>query len=806
MRHAATLFASCGELSNSHAIKSLRTENGVTIGTDKDILQEAKNVYQKLYTSSKAFPDLYDSTFYPKNNVKKFDDLQKESCEGTLKLLECLEALKSIDNNKSPVLDGLPAEFYKVFWQNIHTYLINALNSGYKKGTLSVSQRRGLISLLPKKNKILYQLKNWRPISLLNCDYKISTKAIAVRVKTVLPSIINPDQTGFLKGRFIGENIRLIDGVIDSTEFKGIPGLLLFVDFEKAFNTLEWSFIVKTLHYYNFGPSFISWVKTFYSNASSTIQNNGWSSKFFPLSRGVRQGCPLSPYLVILCAEVLGSAIRKEQSIRGINVLGVECKISQYADDTTLILDGSKSSLQKALNLLDIFANISGLHVNYEKTEALWIGELHKSTEILFPQRKIKWARRKALGIWFSTCKGETVKLNYDERKEKLDKLIENWQFRRLTLLGKITVIKSLLASQLVYILTPLPTQQKALEEINRALYTFLWDGRGDKIKRTEMIDDYEKGGLKMLDIQIFNRALKSIWIQKYLDDNNTGKWKLIFDFYLSKQGGKHLFSGNLRTKDVQNLGLGNEFLNEILCIWAEINFQETLCDFQNSPLWHNSLIRVANQSFFFEKWSNKSINCIKNLLDDNSKFLTLQAFSCKYKIKVNFLDYYGLLSAIRKFESRSCLGEHNHQNNPLRKLLKSPKISKKVYKILIDRKASTPFKSQDKWKLACGEINKDIKWNKAYIFPFQCTNDTNLQSFQFKLLHRRTATNDFLNKIGVSLSAMCTFCNEYVETLEHVFWEYKFSQSFWKNVTEWLTKNLNNYQIYTSQCLLVSD
>ena len=352
-------------------------------------------------------------------------------------------------------------------------------------------------------------------------------------------------------------------------------------------------------------------------------------------------------------------------------------------------------------------------------------------------------------------------------------------------------MIKSLLASQLVYILTPLPTQQKALEEINRALYTFLWDGRGDKIKRTEMINDYEKGGLKMLDIQIFNRALKSIWIQKYLDDNNTGKWKLIFDFYLSKQGGKHLFSGNLRTKDVQNLGLGNEFLNEILCIWAEINFQETLCDFQNSPLWHNSLIREANQPVFFEKWSNKSINCIKNLLDDNSKFLTLQAFSCKYKIKVNFLDYYGLLSAIRKFKTRSCLGEHNHQNNPLRKLLKFPKISKKVYKILIDRKASTPFKSQDKWKLACGEMNKDIEWNKDYILPFQCTKDTNLQSFQFKLLHRRIATNDFLNKIGVSLSAMCTFCNEYVETLEHVFWECKFSQSFWKNVTEWLTKNL---------------
>ena len=323
-------------------------------------------------------------------------------------------------------------------------------------------------------------------------------------------------------------------------------------------------------------------------------------------------------------------------------------------------------------------------------------------------------------------------------------------------------MIKSLLASQLVYILTPLPTQQKALEEINRALFTFLRDGRGDRIKRTEMINDCEKGGLKMLDVQIFNRALKSIWLQKYLDDNNSGKWKLIFYFYLLKQIGlKHLFSGNLSTKDVKNLRLGNKFLNEILYIWAEINFQETLCDFQNSPLWHNSLIRVANQPVFFEKWSNKSFNCIKDLLDDSSKFLTLQTFSCKCRIKVNCLDYYGLLSAVHKLKSQSCSGKHNHQNKPWRKLLKSKKIFRKVYKMLIDRKLMTPFESQDKikWKLVCGEIIKDIEWNKPYILPFQCMKDTNLQSFQFKFLHKIIATNDFLNKIGVLLSTMCTLC-----------------------------------------------
>ena len=116
---------------------------------------------------------------------------------------ECLESLKSMESNKSPGSDGLPAEFYKVFWNGVHHYLLNALNSAYAKGLLAVTQRRGLITLLPKKNKPANFLKNWRPIALLNCDYKITTKSIASRMRKVIPRIITHDQTGFLKNPFI---------------------------------------------------------------------------------------------------------------------------------------------------------------------------------------------------------------------------------------------------------------------------------------------------------------------------------------------------------------------------------------------------------------------------------------------------------------------------------------------------------------------------------------------------------------------------------------------------------------------------
>ena len=142
---------------------------------------------------------------------------------------------------------GFLRTLYKVFWEDIEGYLLNALNGAYEKRCLSISQRRGLITLLPKKNKPANLLKNWRPITLLNCDYNwIAAKSIANRIMKFLPNIINNDQTGFLKNGFIGENIRLTERIINHTDMEQIPGLLLFVDFEKAFDSIEWSFIEKT--------------------------------------------------------------------------------------------------------------------------------------------------------------------------------------------------------------------------------------------------------------------------------------------------------------------------------------------------------------------------------------------------------------------------------------------------------------------------------------------------------------------------------------------------------------------------------
>ena len=148
--------------------------------------------------------------------------------------------------DKSPGTDGLPCEFYKVFWNDVVEILINSFNCNYEIGKLSISQRRGIIKLIPKKDADLNSIKNWRTLTLLKCDYKIGTKAIASCIKMFLPKLVFSDQTGFIRDRFIGENIRLVDSIIKYTKAKNMPGVLLFLDFETAFDTLEWPFICKT--------------------------------------------------------------------------------------------------------------------------------------------------------------------------------------------------------------------------------------------------------------------------------------------------------------------------------------------------------------------------------------------------------------------------------------------------------------------------------------------------------------------------------------------------------------------------------
>ena len=202
-------------------------------------------------------------SFLTRTTLPRLTPQEADTCNGLLTREECLASLKQFSKGKSPSMDGLTAEFYLFFWELLGQDLVDSLNHAFEVGEMSILQKRGVITLIPKKNKNKAFLDNWRPISLPNTDYKIATKAIASRISKVLPVLINGDQTSFIKGRSIAQSVHLIADIIEYTEALNTPGIALFLDFKKAFDSIEWNFIFKTLATLGFELPLLQRVRTF---------------------------------------------------------------------------------------------------------------------------------------------------------------------------------------------------------------------------------------------------------------------------------------------------------------------------------------------------------------------------------------------------------------------------------------------------------------------------------------------------------------------------------------------------------------
>ena len=203
--------------------------------------------------------------------------------------------------------------------------LVDYFNLAKEEGELFISHRRGILALIPKKGNQM-QLKNKRPICLLDVVYKIIAKVIANRLGNVINKLVHNDQTGFIKGRYIGENIRLISDVIEYCHMDKTEGILLAIDYRNAFDSVEHDFIVRVLEMFNFGPDFIAWVRLLYSNALLTVKTNGLTSEWCPCSRGTFQGSPLSGLLFNLVVEILAIKIRASEHIVGVKLNGIDIK------------------------------------------------------------------------------------------------------------------------------------------------------------------------------------------------------------------------------------------------------------------------------------------------------------------------------------------------------------------------------------------------------------------------------------------------------------------------------------------------
>ena len=243
---------------------------------------------------------------------------------------------------------------------------------------------KGLISLIPKERNAK-DLNHWRPITLLTTAYKIFAKSLQLRLKYVLRDIISPDQTVFLPLRFILDNIVLTQETLHWAKTSRQLTVFLKLDFSKAYDNVSRRFIFYAMQMIGIREKFINWVKLLFNNVTAAVNLNGSPGTSFRIERGVRQGCPLAPYLFFIVGEALTHMIKKavtEGRLRGITLPGgnKQQSISQYADDFSFVVRGDKKYVDELVRLLKVFSEASGMEINWNKSCVYWFDKYtHKS-------------------------------------------------------------------------------------------------------------------------------------------------------------------------------------------------------------------------------------------------------------------------------------------------------------------------------------------------------------------------------------------------------------------------------------------
>ena len=585
---------------SNNNIKQLKKENGSHTTNNKEILNEQYKFYNKLYEKDSISEESIKNYLNPIENLNILNEEEMCTLEGEISEKECEIAIKSIKLNKSPGSDGIPVEFYITFWSEIKSLVIDSMNSAYQNGELSITQKRGILNLIFKKSdKNL--LSNWRPIALLNTDYKVLAHILANRLKKVIPRLIHTDQSGYIKGRNICFNIRLIQDVIDYFEESDQECAIVFLDFQKAFDTVNYDFLFSVLSKFNFGESFRRWVNITYTNAKSCVTNNGWTSKPFPVEKSIRQGCPLSALLFLLVVEVLATKLRKNVEW-GLKIKENEqnkvIQISQLADDTTLFFTNEEAIIN-GLKLVDDFGNVSGLKLNKEKTDGLWLCRVGNRKDNL---ANINWDKSniKALGVHFGYDKKEVKRKNWEGKIASIKTCLRYWNTRDLSLQGRIQIIKTLALAKVVYLTASINTPNWAIKEINKEFFTFLWKYKRDNMSRKVMVNYITNGGINMVDFKIFCISMKAVWAGRLLNCKEE-TWGIIPKKYFEQIGIEKILCMNAENER-HILTKISEFYKEVVESWylsgGGAKAPKSANDIRAQFLWGNRYIQTKEKRY----------------------------------------------------------------------------------------------------------------------------------------------------------------------------------------------------------------
>ncbi len=771
---------------NRNTIKKIKNNNGKIVFSDEEILKAGTDFYTILFKTRNIPQHEIDEYLKQVELENKLNEGQKKMCDEEITESEFYTVIKNLKTEKSPGCDGLTPEFYKHFWPVIKNLYMKMIKETQEKGELPYSLRKALLALLFKKGDDTL-LKNYRPISLTNYDYKILCFALANRLQKVLKDIIHEDQSGYIKGRYIGSNARLIEDYFEHCQNFNIPGILLLLDFEKAFDSVEWNFMISVLEKFNFGKGFINWVKILYNKPIISIKNNGWISEDIKLSRGVRQGCPLSALLFVLVVEIMGIQIRKNDEIHGFQCGEKNIKTSMYADDTSLLLSNF-DSMKNAIDTVNEFSKVAGPKLNIEKTEGILLGP-YKNTIASFENVNFTNEAVRYLGIYIGHNKEECNKRNWDDKLEKIQIILEKWKKRHLSLFGKILVIKSLAASILVHPMSILYTPKEFLQEVEKIFFKFLWEN-AERIKRKTLIGKKEDGGLKMLDIHCKNAALKAGW-GKRLTENSVNY--IFINSVLKKYGidCNYLLKCNITDPEklIRDLNLPR--------FWAEVFVSINQCksnkmtekmsnsEFLSEPIWLNNRFKYRKSPIFISNWAKSNIHYVKDLYDNTGEFKNERILMDMLTNKSNWIsEYTKIRNVFKPFKDifDTSISPYVNIKNSWTIIHKNKKYNIKTqkssfyYQILINQKSIRNY-MEHKWEELFNI--ESYNWSQIYMRNIWKIKDKKLAEFKYKILCNILTSRSLLSKWNKEFSNKCPLCSD-IQTIRHLLYDCPRIQTIW--------------------------